>query len=362
MWAVPEQYVIDGGDDGATALGRANRVRMLANLPVCVDEITLMLPEQLRRMVMSITQPGGRVAIGKDGQEREMPETSKATVCLCTSNASAHDQLSQNNLAGSAGSQRLLEIHCPSHPGVHTKTQADEFLLGLREHCGHIGPEVVKYVLRNMEAVRAELKELSALVDRLGAIKPKDRYWSTAVVVTVMGLRIAKRLGLLAYDPQHALAWGLQQIAIQREVVVETYVDPVEILQAYMQSIVTNMLVITPPTGMATGMWNIARVPVGPFKGRLEPDNLAFISLSFFKEYCDWRKIPYERTVKALTDAKVAVRKKVKMGAHASGYEVGGVWCLRIDVRHEALSGQAPLEGDGKVIQAFPGGKGVAST
>lgn len=358
MWGFYPRYVIDGGSDGATALGRAGRVRMSANLPVGVDEITLMTQEDLRRMTMSITQAGDRVVIGKDGQEKLMPDTQKATVMLCTSNSSAHDQLSQNNLAGSAGSHRIFEIFC-AMMGIHTKTQADAFLLGLREHYGHIGPEVVRYILQNTDLVRRELQALSAEVDRRGKVKPKERYWSTAIVVSIMGLIIAKRLGLLDYDPAFVLDWALQQLAIQREIVIETYSDPVEVLQAYLQSIANNMLVLNNGGGPT---WNIQREPVGSLKGRLEPGVAAYISTSSFKEYCDVRKVPYDRTVKALVEAGVVKRDKMNLGRHVPEYTPSVIWCLKINIHHERMSGLPPIEDDkGKVIHAFPAKK-VAPT
>jgi hypothetical protein len=146
FWGQPELYPINGTNNGATIRGRNERVTVLANLPVGVDEITHMPVKDAIDLAMSITQPGHRIRLDTTGTERAHLGSYKSTIMLTTANNSLHGLLSTDNAAGTAGSMRVFEIRFPI-PHVHKKQDADDFLFNLNQNYGHMGELFVRYVI-----------------------------------------------------------------------------------------------------------------------------------------------------------------------------------------------------------------------
>jgi hypothetical protein len=92
FWGQPELYPINGTNNGATVRGRNERVATLANLPVCVDEITHMPAKDAVDLAMSITQPGtasgwtppassARTSRATKRRSCSRPATTRCTAC-----------------------------------------------------------------------------------------------------------------------------------------------------------------------------------------------------------------------------------------------------------------------------------------
>lgn len=354
LWGRGERYAMSAGETESTANGQANRIRILANCPICLDEITLMSPERIKALAMSITQPEtDKLRLTMKGRERLMPDTLKSSVMICTSNNSPHALLSINSAAGAAGSMRVYDMPCP-RLGRHTKTQADQFIRDMRQHYGWIGPAVMLYVVQNMAAVEREVHALMAYVDRVGEIQPSERYWAAAIVEAVMGARLARRLDMLPYDPDYILNWSLTvQLPLMRKAVRSAYQSPIDILHNYIGHIQNNILSVYQSDPKYNTIWVPERKIMGALKGRLETINgTLYLATHFFREYCDERKLPVEATINVLVERGVVTRDRIDLSRYISEYTGGQVHVLKVDLTHEMMAGKAPI-GD-KVIQ-FPG-------
>ena len=363
LWGRPDKISMGAGEDDATALGRSGRVRMLNNIPVCVDELTLMPADAVKRLAMAITQPGDRVVQTKDGREKRIPDTNKATVMLGTSNNSMHALLAQHSAAGTAGSMRVCEVETP-RLDVHTKAQGDAFIRQLHQHYGHLGPEFIRHFVKNKAAVEAEFVKVMATVDFRGKMGQDERFHSAAFTCAIVALRIAKRLGLLSFSPDTVAEWLLgPQLQAMRGVVRESYSEPIDVLHAYVDSVAGNLLVVEQqPEGMGSKgkmVWVVERKPQGALKGRLETtQDLLFLSLQDFRDYCDRRNLPYHTTVSKLIADKVLAKDRMALARHVPDYVKALAWVLRVDLAHELMAGKAPLEVGGKIVHIFPAKKG----
>lgn len=360
IWGRGEKLTIGGTDDDATANGRAGRVRIMANLPVCVDEITLMPADQLKRMAMSVTQAtSDKIRHKRDGTERHIPDTAKSTVMLCTSNNSAHALMAMNNQAGNAGSYRVMEITCP-RLSVHTKTEADDFVRQLRANYGWLGPAFIRYVMQNMDAVRAMVVKAQAEVDKRGAVTQEERFWAAAIVVAVVAARICRKLDLLSWDAEELLAWACEvYLPMTRRVVHDSYADPIDVLHHYIESVANNMLVVEQTNdGMGRGklIWVATRKPQGALKARLETSTGAlYLAPQPLRDYCDQRKLVYDTVVAELVGKRVLAKERMKLSRNIADYESGLVWNLRVDLTHELMAGHPPITVDDKVVHLYPG-------
>jgi hypothetical protein len=237
FWGHPKLYPINGTNSGATTRGRNERVATLANLPICVDEITHIPVREAHDLAMNITQPGHRIRLDVTGTERASVGGYKSSIMLTTANASLHELLSHENAGGTAGSMRVFEIRF-ARQSVHTKWDADDYLLTLERNYGHIGEPFMRYVMAHYDKVHERVRAMMRYVDEKVSISPAERFWSALIATTVVAAGISRKLGLTSWSPEAMLVWALEeQVPRMRDQVVEEYADPTTCLTNYLVDI-----------------------------------------------------------------------------------------------------------------------------
>lgn len=349
FWAHPSKYLINGTDAGDTARARSARVHVLANLPVCVDEITAMDRDTAKTLALSITQPGDRGRLNQDGSLKATPDSNKSTLMLCTANTSLHELLSASNAAGAAGSMRVFEMGFVKL-GVHEKHEADDYLSALKHNYGHIGPRYMRVVVRNYEAIKRRVKAKMKHFDSIGNVDQAERFWGALAACVVVAGEIAVSMNLLAYDIPHLETWIVQdQLAAMRTVVSLSYADPIDTLMEYVESVSGDVLLMRTD---AKGGFSVHKGPSRELKARHEIDGkILWVTQQGFKDYCYRRGVVFGTTVAALQSTGVIKRDRITLGRGSSDYAHGQVWTLRIDMRHHQVTGRPELkviEGDAK--------------
>lgn len=355
FWGQPELYPINGTNNGATVRGRNERVTVLANLPVCVDEITHMPIKDAVDLAMSITQPGHRIRLQTDGVERASLGSYKATIMLATANNSLHSTLSFDNSAGTAGSMRVFEIVFKANR-VHEKHEADDFLFKLKENYGHIGEQFIMAVMRRRDEVAARVRTVMREIDVAAKIDSSERFWSATAAVVIVAGEIANELGLVPYNVSLLRQWVLEyQIPYMRGVVHDEYSDPLATLADYLETINSNVIVVKK---MAGNLVNDVRKPVGALLAHYDmEDRMLFVLKKGFKDYCartgaNSAKILHE--LFEFRDGARIVSQKHTRRVLGAGTEFAKAqsWCFAINMDHPAVSGTVDL----KIV----GGSGAA--
>lgn len=360
FWGQPELYPINGTNNGATVRGRNERVTVLANLPVCVDEITHMPVRDAVDLAMSITQPGHRIRLQTDGVERASIGSYKATIMLTTANNSLHSMLSLDNAAGTAGSMRVFEIIF-HQTQVHQKFEADDFLFRLKENYGHIGEAFMAHVIANQDAVRARVREVMREIDTACKIKSAERFWSAPAAVVIVTAEIGLELGLLPFSADVLKQWVTQfQIPSMRGVVQEEYSDPLSTLADYLEAINNNVLVVKKFQGQSQGI-NVVRAPHGALLAHYDlDDNMLYVLKKGFKDYCARTGANATQIVNELNvirDGDKIIPQRNTRRVLGAGTEFAKVqsWCFSVNMDHQAVTGAIDL----KVVQ---GGGQTAGT
>jgi hypothetical protein len=351
FWGQPELYPINGTNNGATVRGRNERVTVLANLPVCVDEITHMPPRDAVDLAMSITQPGHRIRLQTDGVERASIGSYKATIMLATANNSLHGVLSLDNAAGTAGSMRVFEILFI--PGkVHAKWEADEFLFKLKMNFGHIGEQFIYHVLKHKEAVIARVREVMKEIDTAANIKSSERFWSATAAAVLVAGEIAYQLGLLPYSVDALKRWLLDhQIPAMRGVVQSEYSDPMAIVADYLERINGNIIAMRKPQSNANLGVNIVHMPrAGELLAHYDLDErIMYVLKKGFKEYCAKTGANATKVIEELHQPRDGARiipqthTRRVLGA-GTEFAKAQTWCFAINMDHASVSGQVKLE------------------
>jgi len=353
IWGSPELYPMNGTNDGATVRGRNERVTTLANLPICVDEITHIPIKEAKDLAMSITQPGHRIRLSTDGVERSATGSYKATVMLATANSSLHNLLSVDNSAGTAGSMRVFEIVFRSM-GVHKKHEADDYLYELKQNFGHIGEVFVSYVLMNQAAIQDRIRVVMKEVDELCDIQSGERFWSAYIATVLVACEIANKLGILGYNRDVLSRWAVEsQVPFMRGIVVEEYNNPIGVLSDYLDHINGDMIVVKKPLGQHN-IPNVVKTPRGQLLAHYDvDDNLIWVAKKPFKDYCTRIGANSLRLLNELHESRVDRNgdfTRVVLHKHAKKVLGAGTehakaqtWCFSVNMRHPEVNGAAKL-------------------
>jgi hypothetical protein len=356
LWGQPELYPINGTNNGATVRGRNERVTVLANLPVCVDEITHMPFRDAQDLAMSITQPGHRIRLHSDGVERAHIGSYKATIMLATANSSLHTLLSHDNTAGTAGSMRVFEIMFRA-ANIHQKHEADEFLHDLKENYGHVGEVFVNDIIKRLDVVTKRVREVTKEIDLAANIQSSERFWSATAGTVITAAEIARELGLLNYSPDMLRKWVLEyQIPQMRGVVKEEYSDPLAIIADYLEAINSNMLVVRKTKGAQGNLMSEVRRPTGPLFAHYDlDDQTVYILKKGFKDYCARIGANAAKILNELHEVRDNARivpqphTRRVLGA-GTEYAKAQSWCFALNMAHSDVSGAVDLKvltGDG---------------
>lgn len=362
LWGDSSLWAINGTNRGATANARAQRIITNANLPTAVDEITHLPAKEAIDLVMNITQPGHRLRLGTDGQEKQTSENYKSAIMVSTSNSNLHGLLSTDNAAGTAGSMRVFEMKfIPQR--VHTKGEADEFLRQLRQNFGHIGEMFAHWVVRNRLIVEKMVQQAMARVDAEGNIQSSERYWSAVIAAVLVAGDIAKLLGLLNFDTDAIKRWALEvQVPYMRGVVKEEYRDPLAVLTDYIAEKHGNIVVVSKATsiGVNTGGQHAAadsayavNRPNGALLGHFDQKaNVLYLLKQGFKDHCQRIGASSTRILDELAAPRVVpghqprpiVTNRANRRTLGAGTDLakGQTWCFTVDMTHPEIAGVQP--------------------
>lgn len=354
LWGEPKTYTIDGTYRGMTLNALNERVGILGNLPVCVDEITKMQQKDMVNLVMGVSQPQPKkIRCNNSGELREIPTNIRSTMMLTTANVSLHAVLSGDDASGTAGSMRVLEIMLPKIPH-YEKSIGDQFLYGLRENYGHIGEVVVQYVTDHREEVDIRIRKKMEQIDAEGRIQGDERFWSAAAAPTIVKGEIARELGVLNFDMAAIQHWFIHvQLPYMRGVVVEEYVTPIGVVTNYLEHINSNILV-TKKSSFGSGA-TIERHPQGSLLARYDmSDNILWVLKKNFKDYCVKTGANGKQLLDTLFEPTIlpgvasrrivtslSVRKVLGAG---TDYAKAQAECFTLDMNHPELSGVLPTD------------------
>lgn len=344
LWGDPLSYCINGTTRGATHNARDNRMAITANLPQMVDEITRMQPRDAADLAMGVTQSEGRLRLDTSGVERKQINSNKSTIMLCTANTSLYTILSAERADSTAESMRVFEMQFDLN-GVHTKAEADAYLVALRENYGHLGELFIAHVVRNRAKVVDRVRVIMQAFDKAANIQAGERFWSAAAATALAACEIANELGLLQYKPKVIWNWLIhKQLPAMRSTLVEQYTPPIGVLAEYMELVNGNMLVLQRgATRNHENIPNVIRQPQnGQLLARLEMDTgQMWVLKKSFRDYCVRYGHNFSRIVDQLVGTGVITNKHYRkvLGA-GTDYAKGQSWCITINMNHPDVVGE----------------------
>ena len=349
FWGMPAGFMMSGRKGGSTLKAREETIATLCNLPIGLDEITNMHPDEAKEFALSMSQIGGRETMTSDRKMRlGTGGTSKSTITMTTANKSLHGLLSEDNAAGAAGSMRVVELEFQklSDEG---KAGADTYIRELNQNYGWIGEEFVKYVVKNYASVALRVQEMVRKIDAHCRITGSERFYSAVFACNLIAGIICSQIGLLSFDMKAMREWLLNiQLPKMRGILVDEYTTPVSVLTSYLDEINGDLFVIH---GAANNL-STSRYPRGAARGRIEHHNkLMWISRDAFRTHCSRKSVSSRNVVTTLVEQKIIVNASARKVLGADTESPGAqTYCYLIDMGHPEISGKMtdllkPVEG-----------------
>jgi hypothetical protein len=321
-----------GRDD--TPLARMQRLGAHYNLPVYMDEATTIKPEHLRDLVYSIPTGKNRASMKTDYTLR--PSAEWNTLFVTSTNNALQTKLQLENQNAEAESLRLFEFNFPRVPVF---AEVAKIIPGvIQENYGVAGPEYVRYIVQNREAIRDRLKDVVGEAEKNFGMDNKERFWSQVTALALYGGELARAAGVIAFDPQCIAPWLLQETRRMRSVLDDSMLGPVAIVANFLNEHVGERLVVT---GVNGGMTAMVSKPYHEVSQRYETDTKTlWIAKKRIKFYMDRAHFSFVEVQDYLLRTGILLDPKaVKTLGAGTDFTSGPTQCWKLNMGHDEMAG-----------------------
>lgn len=225
---------------------RIERMGMLSNLPVYLDETTNIKAEDVSELMYQISQGVGRTRLRSDSSVREAAEWS--TIVITSGNRSMVGRLMEAKVDPEAELVRLFEYEVPKHKWFESEMSGIYDVL--ENNYGTAGEKYISYLVRLSEAdTKQRLREMGDHFSKAVGFEGKERFWHALVACVMYGLWCADAAGAMKFDDVNATyqrlwAWCVSQVQRQRGVVTDSKLNSVEALSLFLNAHLADRLVV----------------------------------------------------------------------------------------------------------------------
>lgn len=358
IWGNPDALCAQKDD---TLNAKIMRMGIHNNLPVCFDEMTNTLPQDLSTLAYCITQGKGKDRMKSSGNELRTNLTSWQTMALCSSNASFNEKLGLLKNAPEGELMRIIEYKIEQSSAIDTALAKHMFDHQLLHNYGHAGMVYASWLVANYEEVRDGCLSVQSKIDKELKLTQRERFWSAVVAANLTGGLIAKRLGLIDWDMQAIYQWCTRMILDLREEVAPPAASMSAVVGEYINQNISNVLVVNDGVDRRSNLPAAPQMePRGELTIRYEPDTKRLYMLAKpFKEYCVTYQLNYKGVLKELKDSGIYIGTQIKRLSKGMKVAAPGVHCLVFDGGNSEFIKVDALVGLDTDEQAAPAGEAV---
>ena len=298
-----------------TIASRMHRIGVLNNLPVTMDEMTNIIPEEVSDLVYSFSEGRGKHRMESGANKERVNETWWATLNIMSSNASMMDKLTAKKATADAELMRIFEIEI-----LKPEELDPDFAQGLKvileNNYGIAGEIYLEAIIKDMAGSKALYNKVKKKVNKLLGTKSKERFWVAGFTCLLTGGYIARSLGLIDWDIDALFKYLIDLALAKRTEVDNEALDYNSVLGEFLSENKGAILQINGNADLRSGLPQAPIFnPNVKLLGRYEPDTKKlFIVRSAFKEYCVRKQISFNTAVTHLQDGvKFKDRDKIRI-------------------------------------------------
>lgn len=297
------------------------RLGTYANLPLTIDEVTMMNDKEVGDFCYWVSQGRDKARLNRNAEERDAKTW--ATPVIVSTNKSLQSKLIASGLDTDAQMARLLEITVPQSP-IFTRdsTAGKKIYEAIHTNYGHAGRVFIKNLLEmGEEGITAAIAEASESFHRKYKAKfsGEERYWEQSIILADLAMRLANDWNLIQFNYQDATEWVLSQIGAIRRTVQENQVDAFDLIAEYMADSADAQVTIMHTSGQKPQP-DYSRMPRGDIRVRLDvfrksaadpfDKGTMMIDRTHFRKWLSVRGADYKSFKEELTAEQVVATPK----------------------------------------------------
>lgn len=338
-----------------------SRMGLYSNLPMTIDEATLVDDTDAGDFLYWVTQGRDKARMNRQAEERDA-RTWALPVTIST-NKSWQSKLMASGLDTGAQMARLLEITVPQHKLFAKDSEAGRKIYTfLMANHGHIGYEFTKYLMElGPERIKAMISTATTTFKQRYqcTFAGEERYWEQCLVLADLALGIAQEQGMIAFDYTKGISWVLHQLGAIRKAVEETYFDAFDTLSEYLNDN-ADAAVTMWHTGMGRPTPDYNRMPRNDLRIRFDlyrksaadpfDRGVVLLDRAHLRRWLSKSGVDYRTFLSQISDdGAIATPKSQKayLGKDTS-IKLGQVYVLGVSLNHPKLRGV--LEGAAEMI------------
>jgi len=291
IWGHPECGMMNFDDK---FLARQHMMGVLQNLPMCVDEITDLPPEEIGTIAYMITQGKGRDRMQAQRNALRKNRTTWALPCITSGNNSLYDILLSHKALPEGEMMRVLELFVQPDNTLSKEETDYIYTEQLYSNYGWAGEVIIKYLLNNQEECIELFKEIRVRLDAKANFSQKHRFYSAACAVAITGLEIGRRCGVIDIDVTKIEDWAAQTVGNASTILADAKEDNISMMGEFLNRFNGNIFVGY--NELNNGLEQRATfTPTREVIGRYDLDTQVLsVSANILRRWCADKQIPYK--------------------------------------------------------------------
>ena len=292
---------------------RMQRLGIMQNFAVTMDEITNMPPDQMSQQVYDVTSGRGKNRLKQHDNAERLNHTKFQTGLVTSSNRYVTDALLSIKGFPDGELKRVLEINVKPD-SRDDATWARQHFGRLMNNYGHAIEPFAQALAGQLPMVQKVFADAQLRVEQAADIRNAERYWALMASMALAGGTIAKGLGLHDIPIRPVFDYSIELIKETRGRTREYMFDNDEFLGGFLQRHFHEILVINGNKDNRTGLDHAPiREPRGALTARYEPDTkMLYVVARTFREDCAKVMANFEETIAPLRKCKALVDIKKK--------------------------------------------------
>lgn len=266
VWGDPKELMLLKTD---TDNARYHQMGVYRHLPVWIDEITNMDPDELSELAYRISENRGKHRQYSHSNSLRRNQTKWETIVVSSGNNSLYDTLKQHRINLGGEMNRIIELNIDVKDALTQEEASHWYEHVLPNNYGLAGHIYAQYLADMEDDLKRETFETYQSYVKKFNFKRQHRFFRGVCAAVFTGARAAKALGLHNIDVDRVEAWAIQQLgditAVMKESVEQ---DALQTLGQFINENKRNELIVNHGEITAGGL-AISEMPVKEPLGRL---------------------------------------------------------------------------------------------
>lgn len=321
------------------------------NLPITIDEATMMPDKDVGDFCYWVTQGKDKARLNKNSEEKDTKTW--GLPCVTSSNRSLGSKMMTSGMDTDAQLARLLEINMHPVPMFSDSSTVGKKIFDfISNNYGVAGEVLIKHLVElGEDGVRAMIEDHRERFYKKYDAKfaGQERFWEQSIVYADLGNEIASKLNLIQYDYEKCTRAILSQIGALRDTVKSSKMDAFDMLASYLNDTASETVYVMHTLGQNKPMVDYSRMPRTGIRARVDAyrktpsdpfsSGTLILDRKHFKQWVNKNHGDYNEIVKTFTLCGVNATPKSEKFSIGKDCPIkpGQIYVLGINLSHDRL-------------------------